>query len=332
MSGLVIPPNEAPRLGAALVALGEVLIAIGQAQTAARAEPELLRWDRRHLNVLRRFAGTMPASDLADLFGVSEHALRSAASRASISLRIGTATDAHPPIASHQASPSPDASAAEPPTAAPSGTGPDTGPEPVPEAPVPPAADVAPEVDVAPEPEAAPAIEQAPSPEPVTDIGAAPAPVSAGTDEETAVSSAPAPEVVADEALPTKPLPAPVIEDKPAPLSRHDPERAGRAERYVEEAKAVTPAQPVRARPTRSEPVRLAMQPTNNDWVRLRHPDGRWLRMDGLDWTDKRANSYLVQRKYLIAVRAKFPLALECNEIAEPAWRPRDGEFGRVIR
>jgi len=316
MSGLVLPPGEAPRLGAALVALGEVLIAIGQAQPAARAEPELLRWDRRHLNVLRRFAGTMPAADLADLFGVSEHALRSIASRQDISLRMDAAADTDTLTPSHQAAPSPDAAAAVPPTAAPSGTGPDTGPEPVPEAPIPPAADLAPEVEIAPEPEAAPAIEQAPSPEPVMDIGAAPAPVSAGTDEETAVSSAP----------------APVIDERPAPIPRRDPDRAGRAERYIEEAKAIAPAKPVRTRPLRSEPIRLAMQPGNSDWVRLRHPDGKWLRMDGLAWTEKKANSYLVQRKYLIAVRAKFPLALECNEIAEPAWRPRDAEFGRVIR
>jgi hypothetical protein len=86
-------------------------------------------------------------------------------------------------------------------------------------------------------------------------------------------------------------------------------------------------------RPRLREPVKTAMQPTSTDWVRLRHKDGRWLRMDGLDWLDaksgKRENAYLCQRKQLPAVRSKFPLARECELIDEPNWSPKDITWAR---
>ena len=68
-------------------------------------------------------------------------------------------------------------------------------------------------------------------------------------------------------------------------------------------------------------------------WVRLRHRDGkRWLRMDGLDWVERRSDGYIVNPEKLAAVRRAFPLARECEVIDEPTWRPRDFEFAQVIR
>ena len=106
-----------------------------------------------------------------------------------------------------------------------------------------------------------------------------------------------------------------------------------RNQMIAEAKQAVALRKPEAVRPRMREPMRIAMQPVNNDWVRLRHPDGRWLSMDGLSWLDAkpstRDNAYICQRKHLIAARAKFPLARECDEIAERPWSPRDIEWQR---
>lgn len=80
---------------------------------------------------------------------------------------------------------------------------------------------------------------------------------------------------------------------------------------------------PVMARPNRRATV---MAPTQAKWVRLRHPDGRWLRMDGLAWVEKREASYLVKREKLPAVLRAFELARQCVVIDEPAWQSRLGD------
>lgn len=106
-----------------------------------------------------------------------------------------------------------------------------------------------------------------------------------------------------------------------------------RKQMIVEAKQVVALRKPEAVRPRMREPMRIAMQPVNNDWVRQRHPDGRWLSMDGLSWLDAkpstRDNAYICQRKHLIAARAKFPLARECDEIAERPWSPRDIEWAR---
>jgi len=68
-------------------------------------------------------------------------------------------------------------------------------------------------------------------------------------------------------------------------------------------------------------------------WVRLQHTDGkRWLRMDGLDWTEKKEASYLVLRTKLPAILKTFKLALECKVIAEPAWTAKDISYAGAMR
>lgn len=110
--------------------------------------------------------------------------------------------------------------------------------------------------------------------------------------------------------------------------------QAEERQRMIAEARqAVALRKPEPVRPRMREPVKTAMQPVSNDWVRMRHKDGRWLSMDGLCWLDgkaaKRENAYLCQRKQLPAVRAKFPLARECLAVDEPKWTPKDIGWAR---
>lgn len=124
--------------------------------------------------------------------------------------------------------------------------------------------------------------------------------------------------------------PAATEEEAAAAPAVSSPERR---KQMIAEAKQAVALRAEVTRPRLREPVKTAMQPTNNDWVRLRHKDGRWLRMDGLDWLDaktgKRENAYLCQRKQLPAVRNKFPLARECVLIDEPKWSPKDITWAR---
>lgn len=72
--------------------------------------------------------------------------------------------------------------------------------------------------------------------------------------------------------------------------------------------------------------------PSTTGWVRLRHPDGRWLRIDCLGWVDEKKDSYHAQAKYVAAAKAKFPLAAQCVAVEEPAWRPRDIAYSGATR
>lgn len=96
----------------------------------------------------------------------------------------------------------------------------------------------------------------------------------------------------------------------------------------------VGPSVPAIPRGDRSAPNKRApaIAPTKASWIRLRHPDGRWLRMDCLGWVKDKKDSYHAPAKLLDNVRAKFPLAAECRVVPEPAWTPRDIEFSRVTR
>ena len=82
----------------------------------------------------------------------------------------------------------------------------------------------------------------------------------------------------------------------------------------------------------RSPTIGVSRAASGASWFRLRHPDGRWLRMDCLGWVAERQDGYLGQMKLLDNVRAKFPLAAECVVVPEPAWHARDIEFSRVTR
>ncbi|SFZ85977.1 GcrA cell cycle regulator [Devosia enhydra] len=77
---------------------------------------------------------------------------------------------------------------------------------------------------------------------------------------------------------------------------------------------------------------KVVAAPVKKQWVRLRHPDGRWLRMDGMDWVTDKAGSYFAPEAKLEAALKAFPLAAECKPVFEPAWSPRDESFARIFK
>ncbi len=131
------------------------------------------------------------------------------------------------------------------------------------------------------------------------------------------------------EALRTEVRPAePGVEDRAARLERLRDEAAGRSL-----APALDPVKrPLRkpvpaARARRAGPVER-----ESKWVRLRHPDGRWLRMDGLGWVTSKSQSYLVLRSKVQAAMDALPLAGECIVVTEPDWTPRDIWFAGTVQ
>ncbi len=81
---------------------------------------------------------------------------------------------------------------------------------------------------------------------------------------------------------------------------------------------------PVRLASSRLEPTIVRRATPTSGWVRLRHPDGKWLRGDGLGWVDEKAHSYICKSHQVEAAKRAFPLAEQCMAVAEPTWQPRD--------
>lgn len=81
---------------------------------------------------------------------------------------------------------------------------------------------------------------------------------------------------------------------------------------------------PVRLASSRPEPTIVRRATPTSGWVRLRHPDGKWLRGDGLGWVDVKAHSYICKSHQVEAAKRAFPLAGQCMAVAEPTWQPRD--------
>lgn len=81
---------------------------------------------------------------------------------------------------------------------------------------------------------------------------------------------------------------------------------------------------PVRLASSRPEPTIVRRATPTSGWVRLRHPDGKWLRGDGLGWVDEKAHSYICKSHQVEAAKRAFPLAEQCMTVAEPTWQPRD--------
>jgi len=117
------------------------------------------------------------------------------------------------------------------------------------------------------------------------------------------------------------------------------PEQAARLERLRDEQAgrsiaAFEPLPVARRQPLRkaTAPVRRGPVDPPSKWVRLQHPDGRWLRMDGLGWVTDKANAYQVLRTKLDAVLKAFPLARECKVVSVAAWSPKDILYAETVR
>ena len=81
-----------------------------------------------------------------------------------------------------------------------------------------------------------------------------------------------------------------------------------------------------------ANPIRSPGQGTpKGQWLRLRHPDGRWLSSDGLVLGVAYEHAYRCQPHQLAAARRRFPLAAECEAIVDPDWRPRDLDHARAL-
>ena len=84
----------------------------------------------------------------------------------------------------------------------------------------------------------------------------------------------------------------------------------------------------------RPERVIVRRSPTSNSaaWVRLQHPDGRWLNSDASGWVKERHHGYICKPHQVAAAKARFELAKDCLVVDEPAWTARDIEASRGMR
>lgn len=112
------------------------------------------------------------------------------------------------------------------------------------------------------------------------------------------------------------------------------PQQRPIAERIVTSRPAATPMRKVAPAPVRHNPRATTIAPTvsANNWVRLQHPDGRWLSMDGLSWVKEKAYSFHIRATQLAAASKAFPLVAECVVVPVEAWKPRDIAFSGAVR
>lgn len=95
---------------------------------------------------------------------------------------------------------------------------------------------------------------------------------------------------------------------------------------------AIRPPRQIAIAPPTMMPTRevAIVRPPNpmlgRGWLNLRHKSGKWLSLDGLSLVAERRDGYLCKREQLAAARRAFPLIAECEVVAAPEWKPRDGQ------